>query len=106
MTVFDLGMWWRAQRVLAEPSLPEDPHVLDREMRRGLAEELQEAGWSYRDISAALDLPTTTLHRWLTDDPQLLPSGPKRNGCAGAIAIGGLLGIVGISAFRRWNGGT
>jgi len=45
----------------------------DRDRLRAEADRLRGEGWSYREIGAALGVPTTTLHRWLADSA----TGPK-----------------------------
>src|SRR4029077_3955248 len=64
----DQLMWATAKQVLRIADSTDEPLDLSREERRQLGERLISHGWSYREISSALDVPTTTLHRWLAED--------------------------------------
>jgi len=59
---FDAGN--DARTILGDPTLPADPHELDRDQLRDVALRLRNAGLSYGDISGALRIPKTTVYRW------------------------------------------
>jgi transposase-like protein len=70
----DQLIWATAKQVLGLADSTDEPADLSREERRQLGERLISHGWSYREISSALDVPTTTLHRWLAEDTDVGPS--------------------------------
>jgi hypothetical protein len=87
----DPTMWRAAVDELGLEAAPTDPGELDRGSRIDLAEELQAAGWSFRDMSAALGVPTTTLHRSLSDGSATTARATESGG---SLLIAGLLGAA------------
>jgi transposase-like protein len=99
MTTFDPAMWLSAMEEAAVTPRNQHPAAFSREARRAIAEELLVAGWSYREISSALDVPTTTLHRWLAEDTGVgSAAAPSR---AVAWIVAGIVSVALIAIFRK-----
>jgi hypothetical protein len=98
MTVFDPELWRRARGVVESDDV-EDPTDLPRGRRRAIAERLLDAGWPYRQISSAVDIPVTTLHRWLADDA--VADRPGLSARAGAWVVAGVVGACLFAIFRK-----
>jgi hypothetical protein len=99
MTTFDPAMWRSAMEQADITPRDQHPAALSREARRAIAEELLVAGWSYREISSAVDVPTTTLHRWLAEDTDVGSSAePSRVG-AWIVAVAVVAALIAI--FRK-----
>jgi len=99
MTTFDPAMWRPAMEEAAVTPRNQHPAAFSREARRAIAEELLVAGWSYREISSALDVPTTTLHRWLAEDTDVGPSAEPSRVMAWLVAAA--VGTALIAIFRK-----
>jgi hypothetical protein len=86
--------WEQARVVLGDSNLPEEVGALDRGQRREIAETLIGSGWSYRQMSQALDVPTTTLHRWLS--PRYVSDAEARSGVGLALGViaGALVSLI------------
>lgn len=100
--MFDARVWSEARLVLGNPNLPADARSLDRDARLRLADDLLDAGWTFRRVSSATAIPTTTLHRRLGPVAVAAPS--RRNGpSAGWAAVGAIVGaaLAAVSAGRR-----
>jgi len=65
----------------------------DRQFLSDQAAELQAAGWSYREMSHELGIPTTTLHRWLAAEVEG-SNRDARGGLGIALAVAAAVGVV------------
>jgi hypothetical protein len=102
--MFDARVWNEARLVLGNPNLPADPRSLDLDARLRLADDLLDAGWTYRRMSSATAIPTTTLHRRLGPVAVVGPSRPK-GPSGGWAAVGAIVGaaLAAVSSGRRQN---
>jgi hypothetical protein len=93
MNRMDEGGWESVRSTLADLPLPEDPNELDRATRLEIARRLVDEGWSFREMAAALGVPSTTLHRHLVGEAAKTTPFKASNKTAIAI-IAGIASIV------------
>lgn len=91
---------WEEAAVEIGADLPSQPTALPREVRREMASRLLDAGWSYRAISAATDIPVGTLHRWLSGASPSVKRGSRHSWIWGVLIGAGLVLAVASGAIR------